>query len=437
MKYPDNSMPLAGMKRCSLMLLWLLLPALMPMAAQAAGEWDQVGRVLKEGKAAAVRQLSSQERAILQATVALKTDRPEQALTMLAAAKQARDPLVALLEAEAHRLQAIHAMREAGAYGDGVKREQRLLASADLNNGLGEADARLRAFMDRLNRQVGDPVDILMPGPNVANIFMFDKARNRLFVYEPTSAGLRQITDEYVVTGTVVGDKQRRGDGRTPHGVYRFVKKLQGRQLESRYGPVAFPIDYPNELDRLHHKDGSGIWLHGYPMDVSRRPPQDTRGCFSLSNDRLLTMARYVKLRHTWVIVGENFAFDQPARKRELLESVKRDIEVWRRDWTRLDTEAYLSHYHRKFRSGKRDLAAWKRYKRRVNANKSFVEVGFANMTLIHDPNRWPEGEVVVAEFDQSYRSSNYADHGRKRLYLARADRSQPWRILLEESLEQ
>jgi hypothetical protein len=148
-------------------------------------------------------------------------------------------------------------------------------------------------------------------------------------------------------------------------------------------------------------------------------------------------MAKHVKLRHSWVIVGENFVFGQDSRKRQLLDSVKQDIETWRRDWVNLDTAAYLSHYHRRFHSGKRDLAAWKRYKRRVNANKSFVEVGFANMTLIHDPNLWPEGEVVVAEFDQSYRSSNYADKGRKRVYLARAKADQKWEILLEESLDQ
>jgi len=419
-------------------IVWLLLGLTVASTQLIAGEWDEVTTALQNGKANAVRSLSSQERTILQATVALKTDKPDQALVLLAAAKHAKDPLVALLEAEAHRQQAIHAVQQAGIYADGMEKQEQLLASADLNNGLGEADARLRAFMDRLNRQVGDPVDILILGPNVANVFMFDKARNRLFVYEPTASGeLKQITDEYVVTGTVIGDKQHRGDGRTPHGVYRFVQKLQGKNLDSRYGPVAFPIDYPNELDVFHKKDGSGIWLHGYPMDVSRRPPQDTRGCFSLSNDRMLTMARYVKLRHSWVIVGENFAFDQGARKKQLLDSVKRDIEAWRRDWTRLDTEAYLSHYHRQFHSGKRDLAAWKRYKRRVNANKSFVDVSFTNMTLIHDPNLWPEGEVVVAEFDQSYRSSNYADKGRKRIYLARASANQSWKILLEESLNQ
>jgi len=419
-------------KSCCLALLCLATASTV-----LAGEWDQVSSALSDGQADVVKNLSRQERAILQATVALKTDKPEQALTTLASARHGKDPLVALLEAEAHRQQAIHAVQQAGANVGGVQKQEQMLAAADFNDGLGEADARLRAFRDRLNREIGDPVDILLPGPNVAGVFMFDKARNRLFVYQPIAqGGLKQITDEYVVTGTVIGDKQHRGDGRTPHGIYRFVKKLQGKELDSRYGPVAFPIDYPNELDLLHKKDGSGIWLHGYPMDVNRRPPQDTKGCFSLPNDRLMGVVKYVKLHHTWVIVGENLQFGQDRKKQQLLVSVQRDIEAWRRDWTSLDSEAYLSHYHQKFHSGKRDLKAWKRYKRRVNANKRFVKVKFSNMTLIHDPNQWPEGEVIVAEFDQSYRSSNYADTGRKRLYLARKNSGSEWKILLEESLD-
>ncbi|PIP02456.1 MAG: hypothetical protein COW18_09120 [Zetaproteobacteria bacterium CG12_big_fil_rev_8_21_14_0_65_54_13] len=422
------------MKQLSNNIIYALLALVIGFAATAAaGEWDHASTALQDNNATVVTNLSPQERTILQASLALKTDKPGQALRLLASAKGSGDPLVALLEAEARRQQAIAAVREAGGSG----KEVQMLASADLNRGLGEADARLNAFMDRLDPISGEPLDILQPGPDVASVFLFDKARSRMFVYQPDSNGrLTKITDEYVVTGSEKGDKERQGDGRTPNGVYRFIKKLQGKELQAIYGPVAFPIDYPNELDRLHHKNGSGIWLHGYPMDVSRRPPQDTRGCFSLSNNRLLAMARHVSLGKTWVVVGENLRFGHPDDKQQLLESVKRDIETWRHDWVALNNDAYLSHYHPSFHSGDRDLAAWKAYKRRVNAGKAFIDVSLSDLTLMHDPNRWPEGEVVVAEFVQHYRSSNYADASRKRLYLARADADSAWKILLEESLD-
>lgn len=413
----------------------LAILALVPLSAAAMAEpdqWSHVSIALQNGQEAAVKNLSAQERLVLQATLALKTEQPAQAMRLLASADKTSDPLISLLEAEARRQQAIAAVREAGGSG----KEVQMLASADLNSGLGEADARLNAFMDRLDPIEGDPVDILQPGPDVASIFMFDKARSRMFVYQPTKDGtLKKITDEYVVTGSVKGDKYHEGDGRTPNGVYRFIKKLQGKELQPKYGPVAFPIDYPNELDQLHNKDGSGIWLHGYPMDVSRRPPQDTLGCFSLSNNRLLAMAKHVSLGKTWVVVGENLRFDNRNDKQQLTDSIKRDIEAWRRDWSSLNTDAYLSHYHKAFHSGNRNLSAWKSYKHRVNADKTFIDINLSDLTLMHDPNRWPEGEVVVAEFVQHYRSNNFADASKKRLYLARPDAASPWKILLEETL--
>jgi murein L,D-transpeptidase YafK len=414
-------------------LLCLSLPL---HAAYAEPEqWSRVSRALKVADSKAAKELSAQDRVILQATLALKSDQPDQALKLLNTANN-QDPLVALLEAEAHRREAMQAVQQAGDYAKKLQLQGQLLASADLSRGLGEADARLHSFIDKLDAVNGNPFDILLSGSNMANVFMIDKARNRLYVFEPDhKGGLKKIADEYVVTGSVAGDKKRQGDARTPNGIYRFIQKLEDSELEARYGPVAFPIDYPNELDALHGKDGYGIWMHGYPFDVQRRPPQDTRGCFALSNARLLKMAQYVKLGRSWVIIGENLIFDQNRSKQALLKSVRRDIEAWRSDWASLDVDAYLSHYHHDFRSGKRDLAAWKRHKHRVNTGKTFVDVSFRDMTIIHDPNRWPEGEVVVAEFDQHYRSSNYSDIGRKRLYLARESDNSPWKILLEEGL--
>ncbi len=420
---------------CFYICLFALLTLGSATAVSATeNQFEWVVDELKAATNITVKRLSRQERIILLATISLKSNKPDSALRLLLRARESKDPLIALLEAEAYRQQALEAMRESGV--NNMGKQQRMLQSADLNGGLGEAEARLNAFISNLQRVKGEPVNVLLAGKSMANVFMFDKARNRLFVFRPTQSGaLQKVTDEYVVTGTTEGDKRRRGDGKTPHGVYRFVEKLQGKKLHSRYGPVAFPIDYPNELDALHKKNGSGIWLHGYPLNVDRRPPQDTRGCFSLDNERLSSIARHVRLHRSWVIVGNNFVFGRDDLKQQILASVQRDIEAWRQDWVSLDSKAYLSHYHQKFRSGKRGLTAWKRHKTKLNERKSFVEVEFTDMTLIHDPNRWPEGEVVVAEFIQSYRSNNYQDHGRKRLYLVRSDASHAWQILIEEAI--
>jgi len=419
----------------TLTILALLLPSLL-MASEAIPVDQRAMMALDAGEEEVVKTLAQSERDLLKATLALKDGSPERALDYLKGSNDESDPLFALIEAEAHRQSAVLAVARAGDYARSLKDKKAQLEGADLSSGLGEAEARLHAFMDRLDGIYGKPLHLLQLGSDIQSVFMVDKGRSRLFVYERDESGtFQRVADEYVVTGAKGGDKQKSGDARTPNGIYRFVKRVDDSQLEARYGPVVFPIDYPNELDKLHNKNGYGIWMHGYASGVDRRPPQDTRGCFALPNDRLLAMAEHVHPKHSWVVVGEDFIFDQEDEQAKLLASVKSMLDQWQQDWSAVDTETYLDHYHPAFRSGDRNLNGWKRYKRRVNANKSFIDVSFKDVSLIHDPSRWPEGEVVVAEFDQHYSSNNYKDISRKRIYLARSDAGSPWRILIEESV--
>jgi len=420
-----------------LLLLSLCLSATWVHAVEMTDiKRQQVMQALQAGTDPNVKALSDNDVLVLKAVMALDEGRTEQALGVLHQPSVKKDPLLVMLEAEAYRRAAIESVEQAGEYAKGFIRQKALLQEADLSMGLREANVRLSLLSDKLDGVSGFPLDLLQVDEKIYSVFLVDKARSRLFVYARNGNGqLERVADEYVVTGAKQGDKQEEGDARTPNGVYRFVEKLQGHGLEARYGPVAYPIDYPNALDALHRKDGSGIWLHGFAEGVGRRPPRDTKGCFALPNSRLLAMAEYIQLGRSWVVVGKNFVFNDEPLRQEVALSVKQSIEAWRKDWSARDTPAYLSHYHPHFRSGSSDLMAWTRYKTRVNASKSFIDVALAKLTLVHDPNMWPEGDVVVAEFDQTYRSDNYQDITRKRLYLARKSTESDWKILLEETL--
>jgi murein L,D-transpeptidase YafK len=58
-------------------------------------------------------------------------------------------------------------------------------------------------------------------------------------------------------------------------------------KLTDFYGSGAFPINYPNEWDRIRGRNGYGIWLHGTPRDTYSRPPRASDGCIVLSNEDL------------------------------------------------------------------------------------------------------------------------------------------------------
>jgi len=405
-------------------------------------EGQRVLQLLANADEPMVSSMRPTDLAILKAAGALRAGQLEQAIATLKEARKQDgtlldDPLAAMIEAEAHRRSAILAVARAGDYAHGVSDEERYLQAADLSPGLAEADQRLRAFIDRIDGISGMPLALLGMGNDVKSVFLVDKGRSRMFVYERDDAGIWQrVADEYVVTGTMQGDKLKEGDKRTPNGVYRFVKKLSGASLEDRYGPVAFPIDYPNALDKLNHKNGGGIWMHGYPSGVDRRPPRDTKGCFALPNERLLAMAEHVHLGHSWVVVGEHLVFGEAQAVKPLRDEVLATLEAWRLDWSSRNSDAYLAHYHPKFHSEHRDLAAWSAYKRRVNAAKSYIKVSLDDYTLIHVPDPVDYEDIVVAEFKQNYASDNYVDSSYKRLYLVREGKAEPWRILHEEAVQ-
>jgi len=378
-----------------------------------------------------------QERNILKATLALKQKDPEKALEILDNPESQADPLANLLKAEAHRQAALAAVAAVGDYAKHQKISQQQLAAIDLSADFNEATVRLQAFADKIDGTSGYPFDLLKLNQDIQSVFLVDKARSRLFVYQRNDLGtFERVADEYVVTGAKGGNKTSRGDARTPNGIYRFTSVRHDKNLIARYGPVVFPIDYPNTLDKLHGKTGDGIWMHGYSQNTKRRPPQDTRGCFALPNNVLKLLEAYVKPGQTWVVIGNDFVFDTQDKQAALLASVQHDLQAWQNDWQSLDNDAYLSHYHTAFRSGKYNLKRWSRYKKRVNGNKSFIKVNLSDFTIIHDPSKVSEGEVVVVDFKQDYQSSNYSDSGKKRLYLTRQDAQTPWQILIEESLE-
>ncbi|WP_038247200.1 L,D-transpeptidase family protein [Ghiorsea bivora] len=380
--------------------------------------------------------ISPQERGILGATLALKQNDPEKALQILNSPSAQNDPLANLLKAEAHRRAALKAVSSVGDYAKHSKLSKQQFAAIDLSDDLSEATVRLQAFADKVDGTQGFPFDVLKTNSHIQSIFIVDKSRSRMFVYQRDTQGeFQRVADEYIVTGAKGGDKKTRGDARTPNGIYRFTAVRHDPALRAKYGPVVFPIDYPNMLDRYHGKTGDGIWMHGYPENKLRRPPQDTRGCFALPNPNLKKMEAFVTPKQSLVLIGNDFSFGDTKKQQALLSSVQNSIQTWIQDWQSLDSDAYLSHYHEKFRSGKYNLKRWKSYKKRVNARKSFIEVQLNDINIIHDPNLWPEGEVVMVEFSQKYRSNNYNDTGAKRLYLARHDANQTWKILIEENL--
>jgi murein L,D-transpeptidase YafK len=252
-----------------------------------------------------------------------------------------------------------------------------------------------------------------------------DTSRSRLFVYANDAGKPRYVTDFYISLGKNGVDKQREGDQKTPLGVYTVISAKQ--KLPDFYGPGAFPIDYPNEWDKLQGRKGHGIWLHGTPSETYSRPPWATDGCLVLTNEDFSRLSRFVNVSKTPVVIGQGVEWRDPGRWETERNSFLASFERWRGDWESRDMNRYFAHYSPRFRAESRDAAAWKSQKRKVNAGKSWIKVGVKDVSLFAYPGA---GDMMMITFEQDYRSNNLSNRTLKRQYWVREGRE--WRILRE-----
>ena len=286
--------------------------------------------------------------------------------------------------------------------------------------------ARASGTTSTRRRATTCPLPMLQLAPTQSHAILVDTARSRLFVFANRGGEPRYVTDFYISLGKNGVEKRREGDQKTPLGVYTIVSAKE--KLPDFYGPGAFPISYPNEWDRLHKRNGYGIWLHGTPSETYSRPPRATDGCVALTNEDLRRLSRYVDVGRTPVVIGAGVEWAAPERWQDSRTRVPRRVRaVARRLGKPRHRPLPVALLAATSRADGKGLAAWGAHKRKVNAGKSWVKVGVSDLSVFGHPDG---EEMVVVTFAQDYRSSNLSNRTVKRQYWSR-DQGR-WRIVFE-----
>jgi murein L,D-transpeptidase YafK len=280
---------------------------------------------------------------------------------------------------------------------------------------------RSRPADDRLPRYV------LQLHAQQKHALVVDSRRSRLYVFANDGGRPRLVADYYVTLGKNGIEKTREGDQKTPVGVYHVTANLPRSKLTDFYGAGAYPINYPNEWDKRMGRNGHGIWLHGVPRDVYSRAPRASDGCLVLANPDLESVARYLQVGLTPVIIADDVEWSDAAAVEAERAALAGAVEQWRADWESRDSERYLGHYSARFKSGAQDFAAWAAHKRKVNDGKRWIKVGVSQLAMFRYPR---ERDFVVVTYQQDYRSNSLSKVMRKRQYWIREDGG--WKILYE-----
>lgn len=170
---------------------------------------------------------------------------------------------------------------------------------------------------------------------------------------------LELLMDTYVSVGAQGVGKEREGDGRTPLGVYFIQKNLSGETLPDLFGMGALTLNYPNAVDVMHKRTGSGIWLHGTPSAQYSRAPQATDGCVVLSNPEMARLLGLGALRLTPVLIARELQWlpaEQPAADREALLA---RLQSWNQARLQDDETLLRSHYSERFERDNIGLDPW------------------------------------------------------------------------------
>ncbi len=264
-------------------------------------------------------------------------------------------------------------------------------------------------------------------------LILVDKASYQLYLlqYENDQRTLKQTIE--CKTGRNHGDKIKEGDQKTPEGAFFFVNKYSRQQLLSMvgkknaylYGEMAFATNFPNSIDRMHGKNGGGIWLHGTDRSFENSSPNDTRGCVVTDNDDIKLLSNYIDLFNTPIVIVDSLAM---SKKEDILiqrKDIMDFLEKWRSAWAEENIEKYGACYSSSFSSQRMNRKQW------IARKKIIFNAYKVNQVNIDKISIFRHNSGLIITFTQNYSASNIKHQtGIKTLQVIRENGT--WKILNE-----
>ncbi|MBU4525399.1 MAG: L,D-transpeptidase family protein [Desulfomicrobium sp.] len=259
--------------------------------------------------------------------------------------------------------------------------------------------------------------------PSTPALFMaVDMGRQRAFLVRNKDGELNKIKHMPCTTGMRGGGKLLEGDRKTPEGVYFLEGKATGGLDFDLFGNTAYPLNYPNPVDRIQGKTGNGIMIHGRGRSFG---PRQTLGCVVLENDDVDTLDRHVRINATPIVIAESVSLTGKAGPPPEIV-----LGTWGWIKARERRENAFFEIYDPVRFEKSSNMSFARFRQKTLqefASAEWVDIRIENLQVLQGP------DYMVSVFAQ--RTFPHGEQGWRRLYWMR--QVELWKIVGEEWIPQ
>lgn len=279
------------------------------------------------------------------------------------------------------------------------------------------------------------PSNILMLDDKFAHhVILVEKSTHKLHIYENSATNPKLVKTYDIATGKTKGDKSVNGDHKTPEGIYTIYEFIPAVELLRRhgkyaeiYGPGAFPMDYPNFIDKRAGKGGGGIWLHSTDDDKRISKGLDSRGCVVVKQQDLKDISEYLDLEKSPIIVVQDIHFLSKSTWERNRKDINDVVQKWITAWQTKDFDTYINSYDKdRFYDNKhKNYNNYKAYKKAVFSRADTPDIKLNHISILVND------QYAVVTLQQDYRSPVINDIGKKTLYLKK-DNNYDWKIVGE-----
>lgn len=226
-----------------------------------------------------------------------------------------------------------------------------------------EAKRRL-ASPSRQDLQGKVPASVAFLAAQQPYLAAVDASKSRLYWFANRTGAdghlkLELIKETYISVGINGVGKVKEGDGKTPLGVYFVQKNLPGATLPDLFGVGALTLNFPNAVDAMRNKTGSGIWLHGTPSAQYSRAPEATDGCVVLANLDMNELLHLPGWRMTPVVIADKLDWISETQLSAAYQQFKPTLDNWLSDRQTAEPEKLKTYYSPRFERDALDLEHW------------------------------------------------------------------------------